>query len=497
MDVVTDKIDMKNRKELSLILTDQFPDFSLAPTSSDMWSNALIMEQVVGTLVKYGRSGNYEPYLAEKWETNQNEHEWRFHLRSNLKTEFGVVIDAHKFISSIKRMLKVYASFGVPPMFSNIVGWPEFQKGSDRSLQILAENDLTIVFKFSKRPSGVLEFLSMPYFGFYEEKDLDGDNWKNHHTVTSSGAYKVLKVTGSEVQLGLRDDVSFYNNPHAPKVVNIRYKPLAEITDTDAPAIIQLRNTDHVNLDSMKFVYKVDTVPTILSSLILSPYVKPFDDIKMRIAFRDVVRDVLRGVDDSAMNEKRSSYLYSSFKKFDLAVEDLEESKQILKSLRGMTIDFFKKQNGIVQSNSLAGIVLNQLKEEYGISFNVVGPEQVGKQWLKVASENRTFAIRLTSVDIGGAPENWLMDMMFGGTMGVSFPDVNGHMMSVVRNYEEDKFGTLEEYWRGVHQVIERDSTIIVLGHWGGSWLVTNDIPKANFNQTMNMPRFDLIEFAK
>ena len=41
--------------------------FSLNPLHSDSTYNAVVMDSLVGTLVKYNLSGRYEPFLASSW----------------------------------------------------------------------------------------------------------------------------------------------------------------------------------------------------------------------------------------------------------------------------------------------------------------------------------------------------------------------------------------------------------------------------------------------
>lgn len=482
---------LSTRNSINLILTDKMPDFSLAAVDSDMWSNALLMEQVVGTLVKYGRNGSYEPFLAEKWISSSDEKEWSFTLRPNLKTENNKEITAAKFVESIKAMLKIYGSSAPPPVFSEIVGWSEFEKGAEEKLEIRASGD-TIVFKFQKKPSGVLEFLSTPYFGYYDEIDLKGSSNGHKSSLISSGAYRVKNFAPKAVELEIRKDSIFYST-EAPARVRIIYKPLDEISPEDSPAIIQLKNGDKIKPELLKFSHEQKKTPTILSSLILSPYIEPFNNIEMRKSFRDIVRSILDRINDKNLSERKSFYFYPAFKNYELATRDLEQANIRLESLRKSPITLFRKSNGLILNESLLGKLTDELKKTYKINLNIIGPDEVGKDWLAIASKNRRFPIRFTSVDIGGAPESWLLEMMFRGTLGVSFPDPKRYMEKVVNKYENNEYKSTDDYWRDIHEIIESESTIIVLGHWGASWLITNDIPQSNFSQTMNVPRFDLV----
>lgn len=81
----------------------------MAPETSDITDNRLILGSLIGTLVRYGPSGLTEPALAENWEVSNDHLRWEFNLRPNLKCDDGEIIDAPTFVKHLKSALVRYA----------------------------------------------------------------------------------------------------------------------------------------------------------------------------------------------------------------------------------------------------------------------------------------------------------------------------------------------------------------------------------------------------
>lgn len=481
------------KSDLNLIITKKFPPFSVSPMDSDLWSNLLVMEQVIGTLVKYGRSGNYEPYLAKSWTTSEDEKTWTFTLRTQIKTEDGKFIVAEDFAESLKKMLRIYARTSPPPTFSDLVGWKNFMKGNNEALGIKAPNSETLVFEFAKRPSGVLEFLSMPYFGFFSAADLVEKTRKAPHTIISSGAYRVAEIKDNFIVLEARKGW-FSLDPESPQLVNISYQDIEGATENHRADIIYASEKGSVKRNGF---YEINSTPTTLISFILSPYVEPFTDATVRRAFREVVRNITAQISPNQIFEIKSSYFYPDFEKYPLSKMPEEDAVKILKDLGEIEVILFKKNNGPTSPRSMIFFILSKLEEKLGWKIKEVGPEQIGKDWLSKASSNKVFPLRLTSVDIGGAPEKWVLDMMFCSQLGVSFPDVNNDICQILKNYESGLYMDTLTYWEAIHKSIEKHATVVPVGHWGSSWLVSDKIHPESISRTMNIPRFDLLKVQK
>ena len=64
--------------------------FSLKKEDSDFTSNQIVLNAVIGTLVKYGHSGEIEPYLSESWSASSDKKVWIFKFKVGLLAENGI-----------------------------------------------------------------------------------------------------------------------------------------------------------------------------------------------------------------------------------------------------------------------------------------------------------------------------------------------------------------------------------------------------------------------
>ena len=100
--------------------------FSLKKEDSDFTSNQIVLNAVIGTLVKYGHSGEIEPYLSENWSISSNKKVWIFKFKEGLLTESGECINASSYLEILKKKLKTFSKNSSVVMFDNLIGWYDF-----------------------------------------------------------------------------------------------------------------------------------------------------------------------------------------------------------------------------------------------------------------------------------------------------------------------------------------------------------------------------------
>jgi ABC-type transport system substrate-binding protein len=486
---------IKAARALNFILTDNSVPFSLSPFNSDYWGNLVIMEQVVGTLVKYTQDGVYEPFLIEKWETSEDEKTWTFEFRRGLTAENGEVIDANSFADSFRRMLKLYSKIYDPPTFSSLSGWKAFKDGNLESLGIQVLNRYSLKMIFEKRASGILEFLAMPYFGFYSKDDFDqNNNWKNLHKITSSAAYKVTSATDSSVELQSRPGWLTLKK-FAPEIVKISSSNLEDALEKQQlPIIVSLKEGDEGAYEGFR---KYFSTPTLLTSLILSPLMPPFDNKEIRVSFRTIVRKIFSEETKNLSIIQNSPYMYPNFRENLIKDLDVNEAIKLLKSKGPLRIKIFRQTLTNQNDLNVVTTLLDRISKTIEWTFEFDTPEKIGVDWQKNAFSNRFYPIRVARVDVGGSPENWVTDMMFCSNLGVSFPDSEGHICALVNDYAKSSEINMETYSRRLHESIEKESSVIPLLHSGLGWLVSEKVSIENISPTMSLPRFDHLEILE
>lgn len=473
--------------EVNFVIPNSVETLSLSVFDSDSITNSSVMEQVVGTLVKYSGVGRYEPYLAKKWIVTNDQKVWTFEFNENLTTEDGILINAKSYADNLKKLLKIYSLQYSPPMFNKLKGWKEFVNNEKSDLGINIDAKGMLVLTFDETPSGVLEFLSMPYFGFYSPNDFIGEKWKDRKKVHSSASYRVVAFTDEKITLALRSKWPLANS-NSPKIVNVIHTSTEVAVQNLKNALILLK--DFESKDYVNFV-KYNTTPTLMSGIVLSPYVYPFDSSDVRRAFRNLIRIKASKLQLKNNSTKKSPYFYNTFSSFTLSKSDINEDINFLKSVQVKKLKIFQQKLNDSSNSEFVMNVFHQVAEEINWELEIETPSTLGKDWIKIGLDNHKYAARTASVDIGGSPENWVIDMMFCSKLGISFPDYKNDICKIVKDFDSGKLLDKQEYWSKIHFAIEENSVVVPIIHSGFSWIISKNIDIKDVSTTMNIPRFD------
>ncbi|NJL24957.1 MAG: hypothetical protein HC902_07135 [Calothrix sp. SM1_5_4] len=133
--------------------------FSLDPKDSDSIHNHNLLDQLVGTLVKYSASGRIEPFLAESWVELDNGRHWQFKMRSGLRCEDGSLITASSYVDSLTTQLREYADWSSLINFNDLKGFRDFKTGTARRIDGLFASQDMVNMIFDHPPEQLLEFL--------------------------------------------------------------------------------------------------------------------------------------------------------------------------------------------------------------------------------------------------------------------------------------------------------------------------------------------------
>lgn len=470
--------------------------FSLNPQASDFTFNALLMEQLVGTLVKYSGPGSYTPYLAESWASSLDELVWDFYLRKNLITEDSIPITSQNYVDGLHKVFNIYIKYNSPPVFKDLVGYQEYS--TDRTYPYIKGlktiDDHHIQFHFLKRPDGLLEFLSMPYYGFYSLENFRSDGeWNDDRKTRSSGAY-CLKSWGEETITIEKRKSWFAHGPSTADTVKISFlegNPQSCLNNNNKyqKTIIAGENIQGITDDHFVLVRGM---PTILTSIILSPYKQNiFHDKENRELFK--FRVLQYKMDHKFFGN--SHYETTSF---------YPNKKGNAKTISKVIQQEFKEMEGnkpisILVRTPIKGAIDDYLKDLLNSVLKDTGKEiefhyidKSDPDWFEKMVENKYYDIRTTNVDIGGMPEKWVIKMMFCSNMGVSFPDPFGKISKLVKDD-----GNNETFPYLFEEAVDDDSVVIPVFHKGLTWYFSKDISTSNILPTMNVPRFDEIKFLQ
>ena len=468
---------------------------STSPFSSDRLPNLTLMHQLVGTLVKYGTSGRFEPYLAERWESSSDQKRWIFFLRSGLTCEDGTPIEASQYVKTFKLLLRSYARNSTPAVFAKLVGWDSFLNGDDGALGVRNGPGNAVEFIFTGKPFGLLDYLGMPYFGFYSSRDFEGDSWKDSARITSSGGYVLSPIQeGQDIVLRKRSGW-FSARELSADSVRIKYIDFASASKIPAKNALLVSRLDGSEALPDGFV-QVSGVPTILSSIVLSPFRQgsPFVEQGFRRSFVATLRNLQRQMTARPGVSLLTEKFYPSWVGKDVVgVEGLQMSP-VSPNARGRPLTVMLHSSMPERERVYAKQLLTLALESYGLEFEFVPESEKVQLW----EFDQTYDIRVPRVNIGGNLLSEAVRMMFCSKMGVSFPDPSGRICRITEDFESDQSSTtFQEYGDSFNQVLFEDAAVIPLFHTGWTWFLSPQIKSEGVSPSMAVPRFDLLELKQ
>lgn len=463
---------------------------STSPLDTDSLVNTTHMEQIVGTLIKQGAAGRLEPYLATAWQVSSDFRDWSFQLRPALTCEDGQTIDPHSFKNALERNLRMYAKDPVP-VFQHLTGWQAFLKG--KPLEGIRATAESITFAFD-RPvrSGVLEFLQMPYYGFYCDRDYtkEGD-WKDPRTITSSGAYALESIDADGVTIHLKKREGWFSlNPGAPERVRITQIPYGKAVAPSNRRRIIFGHPDGAKIPD-DFVV-VPSIPDMLTALVLSPKVSNlFQDAANRHVFHSRFRRAQAHLPKPDPDKIYGEYFYPAAKS-KLPVIDHPQAftKPFKKTVR--VVVGHRPSDAFVQWIKSA---LTEVFADMDLELRIERLQQNDPHALQRLNANTEYDIRVATVSIGGNFDNWVIDMMFCSTLGISFPDPSGRICKLVREFDQNGLA-LDEYTRRFNSILHEDMAVVPLFHGRDSWLVPREIDHS-LSPISAAPRFDLMRLKQ
>lgn len=176
-------------------------------------------------LLTVDESGALAPGQAETWETSEDGLTWTFHLRDGLKWSDGSDLTANDFVYSWKRVCDpMTAAPYAETVLGMVAGYEEAIAGNTDALQVVAEDDKTLVVTLSN---------PCPYFGSLAAFatlspvqqatiEANGDAWAvSAETYISNGSFYVSEwVPGSYIMMSKNP---YYWNVDAIKLDKIKF----------------------------------------------------------------------------------------------------------------------------------------------------------------------------------------------------------------------------------------------------------------------------------
>lgn len=461
---------------------DSFPSFSFDPTNSDQVDNQTILNTLVMTLVKFGVSGKIEPYLASSWNVSSDSKRWQFFVKDGFTCESGLKITAEFVKKSLLENFKRNLEKTDKSEFSLIRGWKIFFETDGAELLGLTTLDNSVIFEFENSPSGILNYLRMPYFGIWCPENFSNGVFKNNSNFSSSGPYKVDKIIStSRLLLSMRTDQPNYNL-NSPQKIEIGYGTIDELKKSIVPTIGKVIVENDIG-DLEKFE-NIDAPPLIFQGIVLHTSSKFFSNLTNRKVFAKRLIEFQEK--NMSANFSEGFYLTSKLdkslvqkwpNKFDKINYKLKIALQYLPS----TLEVQKLWE------NLFSYVFD------GLSYEIIYPKQQDPNWIKSILNNSDYDLRTASVNAGATHIVSAIKMMFCTRLGICFPDPSSKISQLVEDYTKNDKDADKFFEETFNKIIIEDSAVFPLFHAKERWLISKDIDINSMPATIVHPLFEKI----
>ncbi|MGZ3772716.1 MAG: ABC transporter substrate-binding protein [Pseudobdellovibrionaceae bacterium] len=480
---------MKSHIDVFIASNNGTPSFN--PLDSDGTSNAIHVEQLVGTLVRMHPSGRYQGYLAESWSNTPDFKEWTFKIKSGLSCEDGTPITGESFAKSLHQVIRLFKSHSELPLIDRLQGFNDFEK-SGNIFGIQGQGQ-TLSLKFAKPvEAGLLEYLALPFLGFYCEKNFNADgSWKDNSKIISSAAYRLDNWNGTgPVPMKLRKDwVKMVDNP--PESLTIHTQGPDKIVAPKERGFIFSYLLEEKNTPQGYQVVKM--LPTIFNGIMISPQHNEWlKNANNRGILRDAIKEAQKQIPLTISSAVAVNNFYPNMS--EVAAQKSEDKKVTEKPKKPLVIVTSEKPTPQTEYQlSVIKLSLENLKISYEIKIRDSGQ----KDMIKNYRDPKNYDLQPVGVNIGGGIENQLIKFMFCSNLGVSFPDPSKRICALVDEYER-KFGdvvpqeAMKEYIKKFDAYVWEDASVVPIIKVGHAWLLSPDLPVDNVNPTMDTPYFDL-----
>lgn len=480
--------------QVEVLIINDPTQFSLNPLDSDSVINAILMEQIVGTLVRLSESGRYEGFLAKSWNVFEDGRIWHFELRADLRLETGDLIDAPYVVNALNRQIRLVSKYSKMPLIEDLEGFDYSEtKVPISGIKAISENKIELKFRKKVR-SGLLEYLGLPYLGIYSNANYDENgDWKNEVLNESSGFYRIeSRISETEVNLELREEFarSLGRNDAPKKVVIKIVEPQNLVVSSKSQIIINFSSEIESKVQQLN---KLKLMPTILHAIVLNPHSEVFKDINHRRNFRDQLKYLqkkdtslghsLKMVNTFYPNQSTESFLVNEYTK-----ENFNGIKEIVLK---------QPKNPSNLTKMLSNLASRAIKDR-GLSIIWRTYENAQQNMMGNFRSSEGWDVHFVKVDIGGGIENQLIKFMFCSKLGVSFPDPENKVCELVNRYEE-KHGELiqpeimKNYVRQFDELIFDQASVIPMLKTGYTWYFTRDLDSSRMTSVLGIPYLELL----
>jgi oligopeptide transport system substrate-binding protein len=256
-----------------------------------------VATQIFDGLVQFDAQLNPIPAIAEFWEASRDGRTWTFSLRHGVRFHHGREVTADDFVYSFTRLLDAKKPGPLTVFLQHIEGATEFMKGTSQKVRGLkAVDPYTLRITLDEPFAPLLAVLGLANAAVVPREKVEGHEEQFGRSPVGTGPFKLVRwEQDKEIVLAAND--RYYEG--RPFLDTVTFKIGGTFEDTFAEfldgkledTIIPSGKTDEVLADPRyRHQYQLLRKPTLsLLYIGFNTRIKPFDDVRVRRAFRYAV----------------------------------------------------------------------------------------------------------------------------------------------------------------------------------------------------------------
>lgn len=287
-------------KRADLVIINGAEPETIDPALLTGQSEGRIASSLFEGLTRFSEYGEPVPGVAKSWEIAPDGRTYLFHLRHSAFWSDGKPVTAQDFVASWKRTLSASTGAAYSYQLSVIDKGEAYEKGEITDFSqvgVKALNSYTLQVKLQHPTDYFLDLCAMPQFAPVRLDIIDkyGDGWIKPGTIITNGAF-VLE------QWRLNDRIRLRKNPLYWDAANVRLNTLDLLPIATANTALNFYHVGQVDvlldkgLISPLYIDVLKKSPDYHAAPFLGTYFlgfnctrKPFDDVRVRLAFSLVV----------------------------------------------------------------------------------------------------------------------------------------------------------------------------------------------------------------
>lgn len=451
----------ENFKMKITFIRDDLRTISPTPEAADLMINYFILDNTIQTLFKYSSELGIKPNAVSEWRSSDNDLKWVFYLNADLHDNKGRKLTPSYWISGIEQVVKKINGKDKMILLSGLKGWQDYINSKGPFPVVANDQDKSLTFIFNQKPTGILEYLTMPILGFW---NIEGEvtTWTGKYNIVSSEPNKVILEDKSGIQVQVRT-TTFDKVDHVEE---------DEIALPSKPLDFKFKGTIIKSTPTGVNFIELNTLPGSILS-----------DNKLRNFLAQKISDYIERNPNTSPDSTPSKSLFFDVQD-GIKYPSTEPLAKKASSLRVLI-------SGVspTQGNNFVNRILEETIKPYTEKLDIQYTDGTPESWKTV--HDRKYDIRISSVHSGTSPDHWVTEMMFCTKQGISFIDPNNKICNFLKT---NKNASKQELGYFINETVSESASHIILNNISSLSYIGESIDSNSVSSTSILPDLQRIK---